>query len=50
MYLNEESENQDTTRARADQEETVAEDDLRAFLIAQGALDKADTPQERLPQ
>ena len=30
--------------------DTVAEDDLRAFLIAQGALDKADTPQERLPQ
>jgi 3-dehydroquinate synthetase len=30
--------------------DTVAEDDLRAFLVAQGALDKADTPQERLPQ
>ena len=30
--------------------DTVAEDDLRAFLVTQGALDKADAPQERLPQ
>ena len=30
--------------------DTVAEDDLRAFLVAQGALAKAHTPQERLPQ
>ena len=30
--------------------DTVTEDDLRAFLITQGALDKAETPQERLPQ